>query len=192
MDAIANIVRQEKSKSKSTSDLSKLVKVSPPRASTWKGEHKEPIQKGKKTDPLPRRAKEQERVEKREDITIVKVVQKEPEQRDVGDQEMRMKEIYNYLNTQADKRDPPTDVEKQELWPRLSELSVTEACTVRDLMQYHRKLYPRLDEFLKSKDYPYDDMEDDGNDLRIYPDKLPLKLVAILKQYVDSLDNVDD
>jgi hypothetical protein len=102
-------------------------------------------------------------------------------------------ETYQYLAIKSDKRAELTNERLTMLCQRLSELGPREATTVRDLMRHHRSLYPRAGDqsFMRNRYYPYEDMEDQGSDLKVYVDKLPTKLLAILDTYVELLTEED-
>jgi hypothetical protein len=102
-------------------------------------------------------------------------------------------QTYNYLVSRIESKVAPLSDELPSLCERISNLEQKEAVIIRDLIAYHRKLYPSATvDIIKSKQYPYDEMKELGNDISVDITKLPSKLVMILREYVDAITNVDD
>jgi hypothetical protein len=103
-------------------------------------------------------------------------------------------QIYDHLAQRLKERTSRLSAEEvRVMCERLSELEPNDARTARDLMRHHRVLYPsKEDRLVRNSHYPYAEIEDDGQDLKVYADKLPDKLLTILYEYVLQMADAEE
>lgn len=98
--------------------------------------------------------------------------------------------LHNILAKDTEDARDLTDLEKDTLYTKLSKLSLRDCRTIYGLMVQHRKLYPRRNKTVKQDEHPYD-MQQVGEDLHVYADSLPNKLVNLLNRYICRMEELE-